>query len=66
MSFTGYFTPASTTRGWIFVCMAIFASASRAVVFRLRVDLTYMLRMCLYRRETIEWEKRGEGVGNVF
>ena len=32
-------------------------------MLRLQEDLTYMLRICLYKEEAIDWEK-GE-VGNV-
>ena len=57
------FTPASTPKEWIFACTAIFTPASRAVVLCLRGDLTCMLRICLYRRESMEGERRR--VGNV-
>ena len=52
-------------REWVFACTAICTPASRAVVLELRLwgELTSMLRICLYRRESIEGERRG--VGNV-
>ena len=45
--------------GWIFACTAVFTPATRAVVLRLRKDLTCLLRICLYRREAIEGDKEG-------
>ena len=63
VSITGYSLLRAPPKEWIFACMAVCTPVSRAVVLRLRGDLTCMLRICLYRREAIEREKRG--VGNV-
>ena len=60
---TGYSLLQAPPREWIFACTAVCTPALRAVVLRLREDLTCMLRICLYRREYIEGERRG--IGNV-
>ena len=60
---TGYSLLRAPTREWIFACTAVCTPASRAVVLRLQGDLTCMLRICLYKTESIKGERRG--VGNV-
>ena len=56
------FTPVSTPREWIFACTAVCNPVSRAVVLRLRGDLTCMVRICLYRREAIKKISGGLGM----
>ena len=62
-SITGYSLLRAPPREWIFACTAVCTPVARAVVLRLRGDLTCMLIICLYRRESIEKERKG--VGNV-
>ena len=58
LSITGYSLLQAPSREWIFVCTAVCTHSSRAVVRRLRGDLTCVLRICLYRRESIEEKRR--------